>query len=181
MLNSLHQDYTSVGSTVHTGMWPTTTGGATTSGMAEHEREALVRVLADFPVQRLRDIVAVSDGMAIIHIATRLENLPLDSASTLCAIADGRDIPAPAAKPVTVGNTTVHRPKHFFVGSVRLTERQKQVLEMVAKGASNRTIGAKLRITDGTVKVHITEIFKALGVENRTQAAVVAGQLGLGD
>jgi two-component system nitrate/nitrite response regulator NarL len=56
----------------------------------------------------------------------------------------------------------------------RLTDRQVEVLRLVCQGYSNKEIGRLLGLSDKTVKTHITAIFKALNVSNRTQAASVA-------
>jgi DNA-binding NarL/FixJ family response regulator len=55
-----------------------------------------------------------------------------------------------------------------------LTPRQLAVLAMIGQGLSNKLIAAKLEIAESTIKMHITAIFKALGVSNRTQAAIIA-------
>lgn len=53
-----------------------------------------------------------------------------------------------------------------------LTFREKQVLNWIKLGKTNREIGAVLGICEKTVKAHVTKVFKALGVTNRTQAAI---------
>jgi ATP/maltotriose-dependent transcriptional regulator MalT len=60
-----------------------------------------------------------------------------------------------------------------------LTERESDVLNLIATGASNRDIADKLVITERTVKSHITEIFSKLGVDSRTQAAARARELSI--
>ena len=52
-----------------------------------------------------------------------------------------------------------------------LTDRQFQVLELIAAGRSNKEIARSLVIAEGTVKVHINAAFRALGVHNRVSAA----------
>jgi DNA-binding NarL/FixJ family response regulator len=52
-----------------------------------------------------------------------------------------------------------------------LTSRQRQVLELVAEGLSNKSIAHRLRISEGTVKMHVAATFRAIGATNRTQAA----------
>lgn len=52
-----------------------------------------------------------------------------------------------------------------------LSERQRDVLELVASGASNAEIGARLCISPNTVKFHLREIYVRLGVRNRVEAA----------
>jgi two-component system, NarL family, nitrate/nitrite response regulator NarL len=55
-----------------------------------------------------------------------------------------------------------------------LTDRQLEVLRLLSEGLSNKEIGRALNLSDKTVKAHITVIFKALDVVNRTQAASAA-------
>lgn len=63
--------------------------------------------------------------------------------------------------------------------TISLTPRQQEVLKFIIEGISNKQIAARLDCTEGTVKVHVTAVLKALGVRNRTQAAVAAKKLGL--
>lgn len=60
-----------------------------------------------------------------------------------------------------------------------LTERQLDVLRLLAEGKSNKHICRELNLGEGTVKVHIAAIFRALDVNNRTEAAMEARRLGL--
>ena len=60
-----------------------------------------------------------------------------------------------------------------------LSVRELEILRLVATGASNKEIAAKLVITEGTVKNHITNILGKLGVRDRTQAALKVKELGL--
>lgn len=55
-----------------------------------------------------------------------------------------------------------------------LTEREKEILRLIALGGTNKEIGNKLGIAEKTVKNHISSIFQALHVNNRTQAALYA-------
>ena len=58
--------------------------------------------------------------------------------------------------------------------TLELTEREIEVLKLVILGYSNNEIGKKLFITNHTVKAHLTQIYKKLGVTNRTSAAIKA-------
>ena len=60
-----------------------------------------------------------------------------------------------------------------------LSNREFEILHLVATGASNKEIAATLVITEGTVKNHVTNILGKLGVRDRTQAALKARELGL--
>jgi DNA-binding NarL/FixJ family response regulator len=60
-----------------------------------------------------------------------------------------------------------------------LSERELEILRLVARGDSNRAIAAALVIAEGTVKNHVTSILSKLQVQDRTQAALKARDLGL--
>ena len=60
-----------------------------------------------------------------------------------------------------------------------LTRRQRDVLYQLSLGHSNRRIAGQLGIAEGTIKIHVAAIFKAMGVTNRTQAVIAANRLGL--
>ncbi len=67
----------------------------------------------------------------------------------------------------------------FPKSGVSLTSRQIDVLRLLCEGRSNKEIGRTLGVSQKTVKVHVTAIFKALNVANRVQAAAVADKAGL--
>lgn len=60
-----------------------------------------------------------------------------------------------------------------------LTSRQLEVLKLLVQGNPNKTIGQKLGLSEGTVKIHMAAIFRALNVSNRTEATIAARNLGL--
>jgi DNA-binding NarL/FixJ family response regulator len=60
-----------------------------------------------------------------------------------------------------------------------LTEREAEVLRLIARGRANKQIARELDIGDKTVKTHVSNILAKLGVESRTQAALHAIGLGL--
>jgi DNA-binding NarL/FixJ family response regulator len=82
-----------------------------------------------------------------------------------------RRTPAPAvvSKPATAASYR----------DLGLTERQAQVLALLIQGKPNKLICRDLELAEGTVKIHITAILKALRVTNRTQAVIAVGKLGL--
>jgi DNA-binding NarL/FixJ family response regulator len=62
-----------------------------------------------------------------------------------------------------------------------LTEREVVILRAVARGLPNRLIGEELWVTEQTVKFHLTNIYRKLGVANRTEAARTAFRLGMAE
>lgn len=62
---------------------------------------------------------------------------------------------------------------------IGLTERQSQVLCLMVRGLSNREIAEQLELSEGTVKIHATAVFKTLGVTSRTQALVAVTRYGI--
>lgn len=58
-----------------------------------------------------------------------------------------------------------------------LTEQQLRILRLLAEGLTNREIGARLYLAEKTVKNHVTRILAKLGVQRRTQAALLASRL----
>jgi DNA-binding NarL/FixJ family response regulator len=65
-------------------------------------------------------------------------------------------------------------------GEYNLTQREHDILELLAEGRANREIAGRLYLSEKTVKAHLAAIFRKLGVTNRTQAAMMAVQMGVG-
>jgi DNA-binding NarL/FixJ family response regulator len=79
-------------------------------------------------------------------------------------------------------NEKVLEKKHSINKDVNidaLTPKEKEVLALVAKGASNQEIADKLCVQDVTIKTHLNSIFKKLKVSNRTQAVLLALEINL--
>jgi DNA-binding NarL/FixJ family response regulator len=62
-----------------------------------------------------------------------------------------------------------------------LTPREADILELLAGGNSNREISKQLYLSEKTVKAHLASVFRKLGVTNRTQAAMMAISMGIGE
>lgn len=63
-------------------------------------------------------------------------------------------------------------------GRVQLTERQEQVLQLLARGAPIKIVCRELNLSEGTVKTHVTAIYRAFGASNRTEALLAARRNG---
>ena len=61
-----------------------------------------------------------------------------------------------------------------------LTEREQEVLSLIARGLNNREISEKMVISEKTVKTHVSNLLDKLGLEDRTRAAIWALKHGLG-
>lgn len=66
------------------------------------------------------------------------------------------------------------------LGTAQLSEREREVLALVASGLSNKHIARRLGIVEATVKTHLTSIFTRIGASDRTQAAIWAREHGIG-
>ncbi|MBE9237775.1 response regulator transcription factor [Anabaena aphanizomenioides LEGE 00250] len=83
--------------------------------------------------------------------------------------------PGIVKKLLTQFTSTTPNPILFIPPSLtELTLREKEVLRLIATGASNREIAQKLFISEGTVKNHVTNILSRLNLRDRTQAAILA-------
>ena len=61
----------------------------------------------------------------------------------------------------------------------KLTNRQSQVLDLIAQGKSNKQIAYEMGVSEATVKLHINALLRSLKVTNRTQAVITAQKIGL--
>ena len=70
-------------------------------------------------------------------------------------------------------------PNERAQSSLGITERERQVLQLLAEGRSNKEIAARLELSPNTVKTHIARLFGKLRVARRTEAILLARELGL--
>jgi DNA-binding NarL/FixJ family response regulator len=84
------------------------------------------------------------------------------------AVAGGSPLDPKAARVLLESTRRDARP------TAALTPREREVLELVAEGLANKNIARRLGISDRTVKSHLTSVFQAIGVADRTQAALWA-------
>lgn len=120
----------------------------------------------------LKDITAEQLATAIRVVAQGQVLLHPDVAHKVLA-----SLSSPPSLPNDAASAT-----HPFDGAgdmEQLTEREREILTLLARGASNREISETLYIASGTVKNHLSNILSKLGVRDRTQAALKARELGL--
>ncbi len=71
----------------------------------------------------------------------------------------------------------VRHPEPAVDELAHLTEREREILTLIAEGLTNRQIGARLHLAEKTVKNYVSSLLAKLGLERRTQAAVLAARL----
>jgi two-component system nitrate/nitrite response regulator NarL len=69
------------------------------------------------------------------------------------------------------------RPNSAAVERELLTPRERQVMLLAAKGLPNKTIGEQLKVTEGTVKLHLHRIYRKLGINSRFALAALVSKL----
>jgi DNA-binding NarL/FixJ family response regulator len=139
--------------------------GAIRSEMPEVEVIALTSVLEDASVTG-----AVKAG-AIGYLMKDTEAEELGRA--IKAAAEGRVYLAPEAA------ARLMREVRTPESPETLTERETEVLQLLARGKANKQIATSLHVTEKTVKAHVSSILAKLGVQSRTQAALYAVRAGL--
>ncbi len=154
---------------------PVMDGAAATRRLKVQQPSAKVIVLTTFD-----DDENVFEGLRAGAVGYLLKDTPsakLVEAIRLAARGESFLEPSVAAKVVSEFARLSPRPAEILAEP--LSEREIEVLRLVARGASNREIAAELVIAEGTVKNHLTSILAKLGVDDRTEAAVKARELGL--
>lgn len=134
------------------------------------QRESAPRVLVLTTYDSDADIVSAIEAGATGYL---LKDAPREELfRAIRATAKGQAVLAPAV--ATTLMTHVRRPEQE-----KLTARETEVLECVARGLSNREIGRQLYISEATVKTHLIHIFGKLGVSDRTAAVTTALERGI--
>lgn len=92
---------------------------------------------------------------------------------------DGKSFVDPAVAGKLMSQLASNQKQPASVLAEKLTERELDVLRLIAKGFNNSDIAGQLHLSEGTVRNHVSAILEKLGVSDRTQAAVIAIQHGL--
>lgn len=93
---------------------------------------------------------------------------------------EGKSFVDPAVAGKLMGQVADNQTQPSSLLTDKLTEREADVLSLLAKGLSNAEIAGQLHLSEGTVRNYVSAILEKLGVSDRTQAAVIAIQHGLG-
>ena len=161
---------------------PVLDGVAATCRLLEKIPQVKIIVLTTFD-----DDDHVFDGLRAGAVGYLLKDVPSEKlVEAIRAAAAGQSFlqPSVAAKVVAeftrltaVAQETAVSPQNTLIEP--LSEREQEILALVATGASNKEIASELFIAEGTVKNHVTNILGKLGVRDRTQAALKAREIGL--
>ena len=92
---------------------------------------------------------------------------------------DGKSFVDPAIAGKLLNQVASRQTQPASILTDKLTERELDVLRLIAKGINNSEIATQLHLSEGTVRNHVSAILEKLGVSDRTQAAVIAIQHGL--
>ncbi len=86
-----------------------------------------------------------------------------------------KEVPVPAEGPTAFDESKAERKRE----DLSITPREFEILELIAKGMSNREIAEKLFVSENTVKTHSSRVFDKLGAKRRTQAVQLGKEFGL--
>ncbi|MBM4422086.1 MAG: response regulator transcription factor [Chloroflexi bacterium] len=157
---------------------PALDGAAATRRIHAAHPECRVIVLTTFD-----DDERVFEGLRAGAVGYLLKDAPSEKlVEAIRAAARGESFlqPSVAAKVVAEFARLAAKPSAQSEPLVEpLSDREIEVLKLIANGASNKEIAAQLVIAEGTVKNHVTNILGKMGVRDRTQAAMKAKELGL--
>lgn len=141
--------------------------------------DATARIVADHPSVRVLVLTTYdteSDVLRAVEAGASgylLKDAPVhELRHAVRAAAGGQTVLAPAAAARLVRQN--RQPP-----ADALTGRELEVLELVARGASNREVGRTLHVSEATVKTHLLHVFAKLGVNDRTAAVTTALERGL--
>lgn len=137
------------------------------------------------PLRGLREAGAAAKVLVITSFAEPASVLPAVRAGAAGYVYKDIDPPALAAaiRAVHAGHVLLHPDVVRLLADrkpgVQLTPREREVLAAIAQGRANREIAGELRMSEKTVKTHVSAILAKLGLQDRTQAALYAVRTGL--
>lgn len=129
-------------------------------------------------VEEQQIIQRTIDRGAVGFIPKHASNKVLVSALQLVLAGDVY-IPTEILNKHNDGTPAAPAPANYLQRPPKLTERQIDVLYLLSNGESNKVIAGKLGLSEEAIKIHISAIFKVLGVNKRTAAALAYREIGL--
>lgn len=107
--------------------------------------------------------------------------VPIEALSLIGAARAAPARPASPSPTITTNGPAAALAPHHLHLMENLSPRQREIMRLVHRGCTNKMIARELQVAEGTVKVHLSVIFRALGVHNRSSAiAVINGWLQAG-
>jgi two-component system response regulator DegU len=106
---------------------------------------------------------------------------PKELINAIKGTAEGKSYIDPSVGSKVLSQITTEKSQDPPPTTFNLSDREREVLSLIAQGLTNADIAQKLFLTEGTVRNYTSEIFKKLGVSDRTQAAVTAIRFGIVD
>ncbi len=127
-------------------------------------------------------VFTVSDDQADIHRAIHngadgylLKDIdPEDFLHSIKRCMSGEQVISAGIQEVVRNALAQRLPENLHPALHDLTDREKDVLRLIASGLSNKAIGNQLNIAEGTVKVHVKRVLSKLGLRSRVEAAIFA-------
>jgi DNA-binding NarL/FixJ family response regulator len=152
--------------------------------------EATKRILAQAPVDRAPRVIVLTtfdlDDYVVAAIRAGASGFLLKDAqpeellSALRTVHRGDGVIAPSATRRLMEQMVHHLPTTKDDSALAaLTDREKEVLALMARGLTNLEIGARLFVAEATVKTHVGRVLATLGARERVQAVIIAFETGL--
>jgi DNA-binding NarL/FixJ family response regulator len=146
--------------------------------------EAMRRLGEEAPASRVVVVTSASDEDHVLA-AMRAgasgyvlkDAPPADVVAAVRRAVEGGAVIDPNVAPVLLREA---RREHAPDPLETLTPREREVLALVARGLPNKAIATELGVAEKTVKSHVSNVLRKLGVHDRTQAALLAARAGLG-
>jgi len=149
--------------------------------------EATRRILAANPQVRILMVTMFEDDASVFNAmkagargyVLKDADKP-DMLRAISAVGNGEAIFSPPVASRVLDYFTVHRPAQADLLFPELTQREREILNLIAQGHGNQDIARRLVLTHSTVRNYVSSIFSKLQVADRAQAIVRARQAGLG-
>lgn len=152
-------------------------------------REAVRFIVEAVPTTRVLMLTVSEDTEDLVSCLRSgaagylLKNIDADAlVDAMQRVARGESVISPQMTTRLVHDVRMQsRTAPVHVDRDKLSPREKEILACMAHGDSNKEIARRLQLAESTVKIHIQNIFKKLGLNSRVQAALYAVEHGLGE